>query len=129
RSSPNTPRTLTLVPRSIPTSHQRPSSWFNYRSGSDLTNQNFSTFADKFNPHLYEGANYTALMRWNMSDPTRITIKPKWPEVLKIEISATAIGRTPTPAPPTPRIVVLLHDGACSSTCAVASGALHLQGV
>lgn len=42
-----------------------------FNKGYDLnfTNQPFLTFADKFAPHVYKGDNYTALMRWNLTDP------------------------------------------------------------
>lgn len=113
-----------LASRSDPDFATLPSSWFNYRSDLNLTNQNFSTFADKFNPHLYEGANYTALMRWNMSDP-RITTN----ETTGAGIEISGYGnRANLTQHFNAEDIVLLHDGACSSTCAVASGALHLQG-
>jgi hypothetical protein len=42
-----------------------------FNKGYDLnfTNQPFLTFEDKFAPHVYKGDNYTALMRWNLTDP------------------------------------------------------------
>jgi hypothetical protein len=42
---------------------------FNTRYDLNLTNQPFLTFADKFSSHVYKGDNYTALMRWNLTDP------------------------------------------------------------
>jgi hypothetical protein len=42
-----------------------------FNKGYDLnfTDQPFLTFEDKFAPHVYKGDNYTALMRWNLTDP------------------------------------------------------------
>jgi hypothetical protein len=42
-----------------------------FNSGYDMniTNQPFPTFADKFGPFVHKGDNYTALMRWNLTDP------------------------------------------------------------
>jgi hypothetical protein len=42
---------------------------FNNQYDLNFTNQPFLTFADKFSPHVYKGDNYTALMRWNLTDP------------------------------------------------------------
>jgi hypothetical protein len=48
---------------------QRYESTFNKGYDLNFTNQAFLTFADKFAPHVYKGDNFTALMRWNLTDP------------------------------------------------------------
>jgi hypothetical protein len=42
---------------------------FNKEYDLNFTDQPFLTFKDKFAPHVYKGDNYTALMRWNLTDP------------------------------------------------------------
>ncbi|KAK2595495.1 hypothetical protein QQS21_006770 [Conoideocrella luteorostrata] len=101
-----------------------PATWFNYRSDLNLTNQKFSTFNDKFDPHLYQDTDYSALMRWNLSDPRITTNKTTG---IGIQISGYG-SRSNLTQYFEAEDIVLLHDGLCSSTCAVASGALRLQG-
>ena len=40
-----------------------------YRYDLNLTDQNFATYEDKFAPHVYNGDNFTNILRWNLSDP------------------------------------------------------------
>ena len=53
----------------LPPDIQRYESTFNIGYDLNFTNQPFLTFADKFAPHVYKGDNFTALMRWNLTDP------------------------------------------------------------
>ncbi|KAL7940000.1 hypothetical protein V8C42DRAFT_357971 [Trichoderma barbatum] len=41
----------------------------NWRFDLDLAERGFASFADKFGPRVFQDTNYTALMRWNWSDP------------------------------------------------------------
>lgn len=49
----------------------------NYRDDLNSTNQNFLTYEDKFEPHKYNGDNFTNIMRWNLSDPL-LTTNSTW---------------------------------------------------
>lgn len=44
----------------------------NWRFDLDLAERGFTSFADKFGPRVFKDTNYTALMRWNWSDPLRL---------------------------------------------------------
>jgi len=52
---------------------------FAYQSVTDYhydlneTNGNFLNYDDKFAPHVYNGDNFTNIMRWNLSDPLTTT--------------------------------------------------------
>ncbi|KAG7153081.1 Peptidase S41 family protein ustP like [Verticillium longisporum] len=43
--------------------------WFNWRHDLNTSNLNFQSFEDKFAPQIFAETPYTALMRWNLSDP------------------------------------------------------------
>ena len=43
--------------------------YFDYRYDLNLTDQPFSSFEDKFAPHVYKGDYYSGLVRWNLNDP------------------------------------------------------------
>jgi hypothetical protein len=42
---------------------------FNWRFDLNVHDQNFHNFDEKFNSNQYNGDSFTALMRWNLSDP------------------------------------------------------------
>lgn len=98
--------------------------WWNYRYDLNITNQDFATFADKFAPHVYKETDYTALMRWNLSDPLTTTNK-----TFGVGIEMSGYGtRSNLPQPFKAEDIIILYDGACSSTCTLASEMLRLQG-
>lgn len=40
---------------------------FNWRTDLNLTNQPFTSFEDKFNPHVFQNTPYTNIMRWDLN--------------------------------------------------------------
>ncbi|KAG5999430.1 hypothetical protein E4U43_002083 [Claviceps pusilla] len=98
--------------------------WLNYRHDMNTSNQNFLTLQDKFSPHVYKNTQYTNLMRYNLSD-TLLTSDP----VHGLGIDITGYGSlTERPQYFAPEDIILLYDGACSSTCTVVSEFLRLLG-
>lgn len=87
---------------------------WNYRFDFNETNQPFATFDDKFAPHVVKGDAYTALMRWNLDDPL-ITTNETFG--LGIEISGYGTRKNLTRPFPDAANIILVHDGACASTC------------
>ncbi|KAK0621685.1 hypothetical protein B0T17DRAFT_579554 [Bombardia bombarda] len=98
-------------------------SWFNWRYDLNLTNQPFTSFADKFTPHVYEDTPYTNLMRWNLND-NLTTTNETWG--LGIEISG--YGTLSNLSQPfAAEDIVILYDGVCASTCTLAAEMLRIQ--
>ncbi|KID76169.1 Peptidase S41 family protein ustP [Metarhizium brunneum] len=98
--------------------------WWNYRYDMNITNENFATYEDKFHPHVYKDTDYTNLMRWNLSDPLTTTNTTYG---IGVEISGYGT-RANLSQPFKAEDIILLYDGACSSTCTLASEMLRLQG-
>jgi hypothetical protein len=99
-------------------------SWFNYRYDLNLTLQPFKSFEDKFAPHVYKNTPYTALMRWNLSDPLT-TVNETYGMGMEITGYGTLSNET---QPFAAEDIVLLYDGVCASTCTIAAEFLRLQG-
>lgn len=99
-------------------------SWFNYRYDLNLTGQPFTTFEDKFAPHVYKDTKYTNLMRWNLTDPLT-TVN----DTFGMGMEITGYGSLSDAAQPFAAAdIVMLYDGVCASTCTLASEFLRLQG-
>ena len=99
-------------------------SWFNYRYDLNLTRQPFKTFKNKFSPHVYKDTPYTALMRWNLSEPLKTTNT-----TFGIGIEITGYGTLANETQPfAAEDIVLLYDGICASTCTTAAEFLRIQG-
>lgn len=96
----------------------------NWRFDLDLEERGFTSFADKFAPRVFKDTDYTALMRWNWSDPlisTNVTVG------FGIEVSGYG-SRANLTQPFLPENIVLLYDGFCASTCTLASESLRING-
>jgi Peptidase family S41 len=99
-------------------------SFLNYRFDLNLTDQNFSTFEDKFGPHYYKGDPYTSILRWNLSDPL-LTIN----STFGIGMDITGYGRrTGFTQPFAAENIIMLYDGYCASTCTLFSEMMRIQG-
>ncbi|KAM0261420.1 hypothetical protein ACHAQJ_002273 [Trichoderma viride] len=96
----------------------------NWRFDLDLAEQGFTSFADKFGPRVFKDTDYTALMRWNWSDPL---ISTNFTVGFGTEISGYG-SRSNLTQPFLPENIVLLYDGFCSSTCTLASEFLRING-
>ncbi|TPX09128.1 uncharacterized protein E0L32_001588 [Thyridium curvatum] len=99
-------------------------SWFNWRYDLDINDQPFTSFEDKFDPHVFKNTPYTDLMRWNLWDP--LTTKNA---TFGIGIDITGYrSLANATAPFAPENIVMLLDGFCASTCTLAAEMLRLQG-
>ncbi|KAK4197994.1 hypothetical protein QBC40DRAFT_332298, partial [Triangularia verruculosa] len=97
--------------------------WFNYRYDLDLYHENFTSFDDKFYPHVYKSTPYTSLLRWNLYD--NLTTSNT---TFGLGINVTGYGILSNLTQPfAAEDMVLVYDGVCASTCAVASEFFRLQ--
>ncbi|KAL6890460.1 hypothetical protein GGI43DRAFT_430616 [Trichoderma evansii] len=96
----------------------------NWRFDLDLKERGFTSFEDKFGPRVFKDTNYTALMRWNWSDPL---ISTNFTVGFGTEISGYG-SRANLTQPFLPENIVLLYDGFCASTCTLASEFLRTNG-
>ncbi|KAI1339844.1 hypothetical protein F5Y15DRAFT_382300 [Xylariaceae sp. FL0016] len=97
---------------------------FNYRYDINTSNVHFSSFDDKFAPHVYEGYPYTNLLQWDLNDPLT-TVNSTWG--LGEEITGYGSRQNFT-QPFAAEDIVLLYDGYCASTCTIFSEFMRLQG-
>jgi len=81
--------------------------------------KDFGSWADFFGPNLIHGDNYTALTRWNLSDPEQ-----------RQGFFIYGYGENDKPQPQTfeAENIVLLQDGGCASTCGLFSELMKNQG-
>lgn len=100
-------------------------SWFNYRYDLNISNEPFLTFEDKFGPAVFQGTNYTEIMRWDLNDNLTTTNATFG---LGIEIAGYGTLANATQQPFAAEDIILLYDGVCASTCTLASEMLRLQG-
>ncbi|UKZ67911.1 uncharacterized protein TrAtP1_009071 [Trichoderma atroviride] len=96
----------------------------NWRFDLNEEEKAFTSFADKFAPRVFKDTPYTALTRWNWSDPL---ISTNTSFGFGLEISGYGT-RANLSQPFLPENIVLLYDGACASTCTIASESLRLNG-
>ncbi len=97
---------------------------FNWRHDLNLTNQPFTSFADKFAPHVFKDTPYTSLMRWNLDDQLTTTNSSFG---VGIEISGYGTLANLT-QPFAAEDIVMLLDGHCASTCTLAAEMLRTPG-
>lgn len=97
---------------------------FNYRYDLNVTNDNFLTFEDKFAPHVHRDTPYTAIMRWNLSDPLT-TVNDTFGMGMEISGYGSLANLT---QPFAAENIVMLYDGVCASTCTLASEMLRIHG-
>ncbi|KAK3991035.1 hypothetical protein QBC44DRAFT_357896 [Cladorrhinum sp. PSN332] len=99
-------------------------SWLNYRYDLNATNQPFPTFDSKFpTDNIYQSTPYTALTRWNLND----TLVSN--QTFGVGIEITGYGSLSNASQPfKAEKIILLYDGVCASTCALASSFLKHQG-
>jgi hypothetical protein len=97
---------------------------FNWRFDLSVHDTAFSSYEDKFAPHEYQGDNFTAIMRWNLTDPL-LTINATYGIGMDITGYRSRKGfHQPFDADD----IVLLYDGYCASTCTLFSEFMRLQG-
>lgn len=98
-------------------------SGFNYQHILDANNQPFRSWEQLFGPQTANGDSFTPTLRYNYSDGVSTT----YAGFSVIGFNANA-NETGTPQPFKAEDMVMLHDGMCSSTCAIVSELLKNQG-
>lgn len=96
---------------------------FNYQHTLDTNNLEFATWEKLFGPERFNNDTFTSTLRYNYSDGISTT----YTGFSVIGFGAN-LNETRTPQPFAPNDMVMLHDGMCSSTCAIASELLKNQG-
>ncbi|KAI8939568.1 hypothetical protein NX059_003332 [Plenodomus lindquistii] len=96
---------------------------FNYQHQLDVENKAFTSWEQLFGSERANNDSFTSTLRYNFSDSISTTYTG---------FSVIGFGEntneTQTPQPFQPQDMVMLHDGMCSSTCAIASELLKNQG-
>lgn len=98
-------------------------SFLNWRFDLNMTHQSFTSYDEKFLPHVYKDTPYTNLMAWNISDPI-LTKNSSFG--MGIDITGYN-SRKDFVQPFAAENIVLLYDGDCSSTCTITSEMFRLQ--
>ncbi|CAD6502611.1 BgTH12-05202 [Blumeria graminis f. sp. triticale] len=99
-------------------------SWFNYHSDLNIDYQPFRSLEEKFGPYTIKGDNFTNNLRWNLNDPF-VTSDAIYGAGINItgydsrKISTQHFDASN---------IIMLHDGYCSSACALFSGFMRNQG-
>jgi len=96
---------------------------FNYQHTLDGNNAVFRTWESMFGPEQRNGDAFTPTLRYNYTDGISTT----YTGFSVIGFGANA-NETSTPQPFNAQDMVMLHDGMCSSTCAIVSELLKNQG-
>jgi hypothetical protein len=96
---------------------------FNYQHSLDASNQDFASWEQLFGPERVNNDTFTTTLRYNYSD----SISTTYTGFSVIGFGDNA-NETKTPQPFQAQDMVMLHDGMCSSTCAIASELLKNQG-
>ncbi|KAF2084680.1 hypothetical protein K490DRAFT_48525 [Saccharata proteae CBS 121410] len=97
------------------------SSSFNYRTDADADYKPFTSWAEKFGPHTYNGDNFTSTIRWNLSDPL-IPLNSGG-----ITITGYGSRSNYTTQPFEASNIVIVYDGYCASTCTIFSELMRQQ--
>jgi hypothetical protein len=96
---------------------------FNYQHTLDSQNQDFASWEKLFGPETHNNDTFTTTLRYNYSD----SISTTYAGFSVIGFGAN-LNETKTPQPFQAEDMVMLHDGMCSSTCAIAAELLKNQG-
>ncbi|KAL7621004.1 hypothetical protein AAE478_008316 [Parahypoxylon ruwenzoriense] len=91
---------------------------FNWRYDYNRTNENFTSYENKFEPREFGGDTYTDLIQWNFDDPLS-TINETYG--FGTDITGYRSRQNFTRPFAGPENVVLLLDGYCASTCTLFS--------
>ncbi|KAF2146091.1 uncharacterized protein K452DRAFT_105588 [Aplosporella prunicola CBS 121167] len=106
------PRELSIVEENY-TMADIVSSAFNYRTDTNADYKPFSSWAEKYGPHKYNGDEFSSIIRWNLSDPLNLLNSGG------IEVTGFGNRTNYTTQPFESPDVVMLFDGYCASTCTI----------
>ncbi|KAH7378817.1 hypothetical protein BKA66DRAFT_420772 [Pyrenochaeta sp. MPI-SDFR-AT-0127] len=96
---------------------------FNYQHQLDVQNRAISSWEQLFGPEQANSDTFTTVMRYNYSDGVSTSYTG-----FSVIGFGENVNETSTPQPFQAQDMVMLHDGMCSSTCAIASELLKNQG-
>ncbi|KAH6637724.1 hypothetical protein C7974DRAFT_355539 [Boeremia exigua] len=96
---------------------------FNFQHQLDIDNKAIGSSDAAFGPQTANGDQFTTTIRYNYSDP--ISTSYQGFSVIGFDQNK---NETSTPQPFQAADMVMLHDGMCSSTCAIAAELLKNQG-
>jgi hypothetical protein len=96
---------------------------FNYQHSLDTNNQDFASWETLFGPEQHNNDTFTTTLRYNYSDSVSTTYTG-----FSVIGFGDNLNETRTPQPFLAQDMVMLHDGMCSSTCAIAAELLKNQG-
>ncbi|XP_014555003.1 hypothetical protein COCVIDRAFT_103559 [Bipolaris victoriae FI3] len=96
---------------------------FNYQHTLDIDNKAIPSWLDLFGPVDIKDDKFTPILRYNFSD----SVSTSYTGFSVIGYGENA-NETSTPQPFRAEDMVMLHDGMCSSTCAIVSELLKNQG-
>ncbi|KAF2026793.1 peptidase S41 family protein [Setomelanomma holmii] len=96
---------------------------FNYQHTLDVNNQDRASWEQLFGPEQVVGDAFTPTLRYNFSDSISTTYTG-----FSVMGYNENKNETATPQPFHAQDMVMLHDGMCSSTCAIVSELLKNQG-
>jgi hypothetical protein len=94
---------------------------FDYRADLDINGNDFTSWAEKYGPHEYNGDEFTSIIRWNLSDPTDIYTSGI---IVDGYQNRTDI---PPSQPFAAEDIVIVYDGYCASTCTIFSEFMTAQ--
>ncbi|PSN74739.1 hypothetical protein BS50DRAFT_22919 [Corynespora cassiicola Philippines] len=89
---------------------------FNYRSYLDQDGAAFDGWSDMYPPERFNDDNFTALLRYNLSDPL-VTSSTRYS--IGIEMTGYGDRSNFTSDPFKPEDIIILSDGICASTCSL----------
>ena len=95
----------------------------NYRYDLNLTDHHFTSVPEKIGPAMFNGDNFTNIIRWNLNDPLT-TINSTFG--IGMDITGYRSRKNFT-QPFAAEDIVLLYDGYCASTCTLFSEFLRIQ--
>ncbi|KAF2849332.1 hypothetical protein T440DRAFT_427004 [Plenodomus tracheiphilus IPT5] len=96
---------------------------FNYQHQLDVKNKAFASWEKLFGPDRANSDTFTTTLRYNFSD----SVSTSYTGFSVIGFGENT-NETLTPQPFQSQDMVMLHDGMCSSTCAIAAELLKNQG-
>ncbi|KAF1920546.1 hypothetical protein BDU57DRAFT_18030 [Ampelomyces quisqualis] len=96
---------------------------FNYQHTLDANNTQFASWQELVGPEQVHNDSFTKTLRYNYSD----SVSTSYTGFSVIGFGENS-NETATPQPFKAEDMVMLHDGMCSSTCAIASELLKNQG-
>jgi hypothetical protein len=94
---------------------------FDYRADLDINGSDFTSWAEKYGPHEYNGDLFTSIIRWNLSDPTEI-----YTSGIIVDGYQNRTNIPPS-QPFAPEDIVIVYDGYCASTCTIFSEFMTAQ--